>query len=428
MRKSTSSPSSSQAAKKRRTVITELDIYRAAPGNYSPRSFLESGRWALHYLPQLSRLTLAEFRAHLSTGLKDLQITDENKQALLQSLGPLPTEDAFWKILQDLDHNYRLEQETDSFLTQLRLKYHPSVESWFGQFHQAYVTIKTIPWQELPLDSYYYQNKQDDFNPMDTRWDVLFHTAFVRAYDKSPPADWEEAASKVWGQFHWLREKARRHCRLRSEHLERLWKGGKTLGLLTAVREGFFSEGWVAQALSTLQWQQARGETKEQQKQAAEILKRAGTALGEVVSGNQEQANPQEKRKIIEDCEKWKPICKGLNTDFKRLRKESLYANSELSRKEASGMLATKFSISEEDVNAIESYLYPDPERSSRGPKDTPWNAMLRIVALKNPEAQLPRGVKTIEAIYRAGRNAYLEEKKTQGNSVTNPSVDERTA
>lgn len=90
-----------------------------------------------------------------------------------------------------------------------------------------------------------------------------------------------------------------------------------------------------------------------------------------------------------------------------------IYANSELCRKEASGMLATKFSISVEDVNTIESFLYPDPERSRRGPKDTSWNAMLRIVALKNSGSSLPLGVQTIEAIYRKGQNAYLEEKKT---------------
>lgn len=134
----------------------------------------------------------------------------------------------------------------------------------------------------------------------------------------------------------------------------------------------------------------------------------------------------REKEAIIENCNKWLPICQKLKKDFRRLWNDPAFTN-EFKRKEVKEKLAKKFSILVANVNAIESYLYPNKELSRRGYKATPWNAMLRMVALKNSGSSLAVGVKTVEALYLQWLDAHPEKKKRQRKSVTTPFADEKT-
>ena len=418
MKKSNSA--SIKPQKENRTILSERDIYSVAPGRYKPRSFLESGRWGWRTARQLARLTPLELRGHLAKDLREFGLNEQDQQKFLQALGTLPQEDSFWQTLQNVDQNYRLEEETNFLLTRLQYTYWPPAGSWFEQLHQAYVKIKTTPWQEFPQDSDWYQSKQDVFTPADDRWEVVFRNAFIQACGETPPPQWEEAAANVFVQIVWIRMKFRNYCQQRSRHLERLWTRGKTSGLVAAVRDGLFSESWVAQALSTLQWQQVTGETKEQQNKAAEILRQVGNALSEIVRGRTKMS-PEKKQAIIEDCKKWRPICEELNTAFKDLWEAPEYEDSETYRKEARGRLAEKFSISVADVEAIEWSL---KKPSQKAKKSTPTQAMCHMVARKH----LGIGEKTVEKIWLDYLNNHPEESRKKRKTPTTASADERIA
>ena len=115
-------------------------------------------------------------------------------------------------------------------------------------------------------------------------------------------------------------------------------------------------------------------------------------ALTEVGKGRKKKIGPKEKEEIAAACERWLPVCQGLNDDFKRLWEESEYWTSELFQKEARGTLAEKYSIPVEDVKATEQL----PKKKSRwGDKTPPREAMLQLVAHK-----YKRHMKTVETIH----------------------------
>lgn len=405
--------------KKKRTLIRELDLYSTAPGVYSPRSFLESGRSARRSERHLAALTVPEFKAHLTNELKSLELDEESQRSFLQAIGTPPQDDAFWQILNDIDQDSQLAKETDALFTLLNLKYRPQAGSWFQRLRQQLLTSQFIPWQELPEDSKFHQKQQNMPSFPDTCWDKIFCRSFEAKYGKPSPLQWPEAANKVLIQLSWLRQQALNQYQTRSRILQDLWKQGKETGLLTAVREGLMTEKWVSRAIVDLQWQQLEGETIGQQKQAAELLKQIGKALAGPGSGKTEILTPKEKKSIIADCLKWRPICEELNSAFKRLWKLPKYESSELCRKEARGSLAEKHGISIENVEAIEKVLR-QPSRQAN--KSTPTTAMLEMVAL----AHMNRDVKTIEKI----RQDYLDEhpaEKKKRKKPTTPTA-EKTA
>jgi len=190
-----------------------------------------------------------------------------------------------------------------------------------------------------------------------------------------------------------------------SNRLRKSWKRGEISGLVEAVRGGMIQEPWVSQAIFNLQWQRVHGTTTEDQKQAKERLQQIADALVKIWGGKTEM--PLEERKqIIADCKKWRPICEGLNETLKKeLWKQSEYESSELYQKEARGLLAEKYRISVKEVETIERVLKAPSRRSN---KSTPTEAMLQMVVFDH----VGRDVKTIEKIWEEYLKEHPEESR----------------
>lgn len=135
---------------------------------------------------------------------------------------------------------------------------------------------------------------------------------------------------------------------------------------------------------------------KSSDKTAGEKLRKVLKALQ--VGPGRTALSSEEREAIINDCEKLRPICKGLNRAFKKLWKEDRYQSSEPNREEMRDSLAKEIDVPIEDVKAIESYLKtPSGGRN----KSTPTQAMCRMVARRYLV-----GEKTVEQIwedYRQG-------------------------
>jgi|GEM_PF-5532126 len=151
-------------------------------------------------------------------------------------------------------------------------------------------------------------------------------------------------------------------------------------------------------------WHQKLSNDTPVRRQARKNLIQLGKALARIVKGRVQEITNDEREAIVASCEKWFLICQCLNEDFKKVWEIPEYSGSEHHRKEVRQNLAEKYRIPPEDVEAIEWSL----NRQRYGKKTTPWQAMLHIVARKHLPQNNPakiRGEKTIENIYREGKN-----------------------
>lgn len=153
---------------------------------------------------------------------------------------------------------------------------------------------------------------------------------------------------------------------------------------------------------------------------ARQLFKRMGSVLADPI-GHPDL--PMEKREaIVADYKKWRPICEGLNKDFKQLwkaRKARTPTNSD--REKFREQMAKKFKIDVADVQAIEWRLAKPSQKAS---KRTPTEAICHIVAREHPGI----GAKAVEDVWRDYLKVHPEERRRRQKAPTTFSVDERTA
>ncbi len=251
----------------------------------SVRYLATNNREVCFVLHKHMHLSVEEFRQPLESDLRDLRLSEESRLSWLGffqafKLLPLPTDSRFWNVIRHADEMERC------YPARLDCRAERQVE-------------------ELLRDA------------------------------EHVPSTWISAARHVLLALHKIREDARMELGEISNRLRKSWKRGEISGLVEAVRGGMIQEPWVSQAIFNLQWQRVHGTTTEDQKQAKERLQQIADALVKIWGGKTEM--PLEERKqIIADCKKWRPICEGLNETFKKeLWKQSEYESSELYQKEA---------------------------------------------------------------------------------------------
>ncbi|MBI3300736.1 MAG: hypothetical protein HYZ72_01450 [Deltaproteobacteria bacterium] len=221
----------------------------------------------------------------------------------------------------------------------------------------------------------------------------------------------------IWKSVEWsFQEQARQEALEKlepylEEGLEGVVKYSEAGGFLALKNQR------VVETLIHLQQIQTTERNRERCQQASKWIKKIWDGMKRIVSGRIEEISPAEKKAIVADCKKWRPICEGLNKVFKQLWEEPQYAKSELYRKEARGSLAKKFSISVAEVEAIEWFLKKPSRRAS---KSTPFDATLHRVAREFPG----RGEKTIEKVWQDYFDHHPAEKRKRRKTPTIPVVE----
>lgn len=303
-------------------------------------------------------LTAEGLREHLATNLRDVPLEEDIRRHVLTLCQHAPDDPVFWWVIQDaLEHVWPRSLRTDD------------TSIWNGAY---------------------------------------FRERFAEQHDPVP-AGWVAAASNVLDALFVLKTAAFVQINQRSRVLFSMYQKGRVRGnyrALVAAAQEWLPAPWVEQEKFVLRQQVLKG-TPEEQDRAKTVLAEIAEHETDWVSGRQKTLFPEERKAIVADCKKWKPICEGLNNAFKGkdgLWEQPEYESSELHRKEARGRLAEKHRISIADVQAIEAYLEKPSHRSN---KSTPPQAMYRRVAREHGRAET-----TVKKIWEDYLKDHPEESK----------------
>jgi len=335
------------------------------PKNLSVRDRVTRNRDWYFVLSTHIKLTVEEFRQHLTDELRPLRLSEQTRQGLMTRIVPaphvsVPTDSRFWQVLQHADEMEQL-------------------------YHPAHPDCRADRWARN-----------------------FFGTDFARHYGESAPGEWHTMAERIFSVLRQLREDARMELRTISNQLRKSWEGGQTHALVEAVR-AMIREPWVSQAIFDQQQRQRTGTAKEK-RDAAGILKLVGEATKGIGKGNTEKLSLEEKETVEADYRYWLSVFKKLNKPFKQAWNSPAWKQaSEETRQEMRERLAKECALSLEEVGTAERYL----KSSAKGGLATPTEAAEEIVAEK-----YNLGAGTVEKVHQE-----LKKRKT----LTTPTA-ERTA
>lgn len=146
--------------------------------------------------------------------------------------------------------------------------------------------------------------KQERSHPGDAAYDarlwveVFLREIFVEKYGEPTPLGWIPAASSVFEVLSGVRNIVSLELKVTPYQHHKRWKQGDERGLLGAVARGMIDEGWVSQALATLQQKMVTAETSEERKEAGILLRRIAKILIGIGGGrHQEYTTEQQKEK-----------------------------------------------------------------------------------------------------------------------------------
>jgi len=228
---------------------------RAAPHLPDPvtwRRALQNSRDVWQDCRQLLGLTVATFREYLAKDFRALPLEEKERRSLLKSLSNIPTDDTFWRAVQEGDLILRT---TEQAMEKIRL--HPAA-GFVG-----------------------------DPRADESVWSGKFFRSRL-------PSKWRRSAVKVLAVLHIFRYAANAKVEERSWLLRTLWEQGHTNALLAAVQEELPAL-WVTNAIAEIERQHKEAKAPQDKKEAKTLLNAIRQWRSAVGKGDVEHLSPVEK-------------------------------------------------------------------------------------------------------------------------------------